>query len=85
MREAIRQNAAKQMSSAWLQGLSRILATVTLVLGSVGVFAVSYLNVKERMGEIGLRMALGATRASVAALFISEACVLSLLGGLHRA
>jgi putative ABC transport system permease protein len=45
------------------------------------VFAVSYLNVNERTGEIGLRMAIGATRGSVAWLFVAEACVLSAIGG----
>jgi putative ABC transport system permease protein len=80
--ETIRQNVAREMSNRWLQGLSRVLATVTLVLGGIGVFAVSYLNVKERTGEIGLRMAVGATRLSIAALFVAEACVLSILGGI---
>lgn len=80
--ETIRQNAARDMSERWMRGLSRILTVVTLALGGVGVFAVIYLNVKERTGEIGLRMALGATRTSIAALFLAEACVLSLFGGL---
>ena len=79
--ETIRQNAARDMSGRWMRGLTRILTIVTLALGGVGVFAVIYLNVKERMGEIGLRMALGATRMSIATLFLFEACVLSLLGG----
>ena len=78
---ATRQDVARRMSSQWLQGLSRILAAVTLLLGAAGVFAVSYLNVKERTGEIGLRMAIGATPLSITTLFVAEACVLSLLGG----
>ena len=79
--EMTRQNVARQMSSRWLQGLSRILAIVTLSLGAAGVFAMSYLNVKERTGEIGLRMAIGATRLSIASLFVAEACVMSVIGG----
>jgi putative ABC transport system permease protein len=78
----IRQNQVRRMSGQLLLGLSRILAIVTLVLGGVGVFAVSYLNVKERTGEIGLRIAIGASRMSIAGLFIAEACVLSVLGGI---
>ena len=81
MLETIRQNAAREMSGRWMRGLARILMIVTLALGAVGVFAVIYLNVKERTGEIGLRMALGATRTSIAMLFLVEACLLSLLGG----
>jgi putative ABC transport system permease protein len=64
-----------------MRGLSQILAIVTLALGGIGVLAVSYLNVNERTGEIGLRMALGATRGSITVLFLFEAFVLSVLGG----
>ncbi len=79
--QSLRQNAARAMDARWMSGLSRILTIVALTLGGVGVFAVSYLNVKERTSEIGLRMALGATRASIAALFLFEASFLSVLGG----
>jgi ABC-type antimicrobial peptide transport system permease subunit len=77
----IQQDNVQRLSGRWMQGLARVLAIVTVVLGGAGVFAVSYLNVKERTGEIGLRMAIGATRGSVAGLFVAEACVLSAIGG----
>jgi putative ABC transport system permease protein len=80
--ETVRQNLSRQTNGRWMRGLSKILAVVTLALGGIGVLAVSYLNVNERTGEIGLRMALGATRSSIAALFLFEACVLSVLGGI---
>jgi ABC-type antimicrobial peptide transport system permease subunit len=80
--QTYRQSEAQRLSGQWMRGLSRILAAVTLVLGAVGVFAVSYLNVRERTGEIGLRMAVGATRPSIAMLFVAESCVLSLAGGI---
>jgi len=79
--EMLRQNLARQTNGRWMRGLSQILAIVTLALGGVGVLAVSYLNVNERKGEIGLRMALGATRTSIAVLFLFEAFALSALGG----
>jgi putative ABC transport system permease protein len=79
--ETLRQNLARQKNGRWMRGLSQILAIVTLALGGVGVLAVSYLNVNERTGEIGLRMALGATRTSIALLFLFEAFTLSFLGG----
>jgi putative ABC transport system permease protein len=79
--QTIRQSEAQRLSGKWMRGLSGILAAVTLVLGAVGVFAVSYLNVKERTAEIGLRMAVGATRPSIAMLFVVESCALSLAGG----
>jgi putative ABC transport system permease protein len=77
----LRQSEAQRLSGQFMRGLSRILVIVTLTLAGVGVFAVSYLSVKERTGEIGLRMAVGATRFSVAALFVLESSVLSVAGG----
>jgi ABC-type antimicrobial peptide transport system permease subunit len=78
----IRADVIRRMSSEWLQGLARILAVITLSIGGAGIFAVSSLNVKDRTGEIGLRMAIGASRGSIAALFLAEACVMSALGGI---
>jgi putative ABC transport system permease protein len=78
----IRADEVRRLSSQWLQGLARILAVITLSIGGAGIFAVSYLNVKDRTGEIGLRMAIGASRGSIAALFLTEAFVISVLGGL---
>ena len=77
----IRADEIRRMSGEWLQGLARILAALCLGIGGAGVLAVSYLNVKDRTQEIGLRMAVGATRTSIAALFLAEACILSVLGG----
>jgi putative ABC transport system permease protein len=78
----IRADEVRRSSSQWLQSLARILAAITLAIGGVGIFAVSYMNVSDRIGEIGLRMAIGASRASIAALFLAESSVISVLGGL---
>lgn len=77
----LRQSEAQRISGEFMRALSRVLVIVTVTLAAVGVFAVSYLSVKERTGEIGLRMAVGATRFSVAALFVLESCALSVAGG----
>jgi ABC-type antimicrobial peptide transport system permease subunit len=77
----IRADEVRRLSSQWLQSLARILAAITLAIGGVGIFAVSYMNVSDRVAEIGLRMAIGASRASIAALFLAEALVISALGG----
>jgi putative ABC transport system permease protein len=77
----IRQSEAQRLSGQFMRGLSRVLVIVTVMLAVVGVFAVSYLSVRERTGEIGLRMAVGATRLSVATLFVLESGVLSAAGG----
>ena len=78
----LKADATRAMSSQFLQGMSRLLAIITLSIGGAGVFAVTFMNVKDRTGEIGLRMAIGARRRDIAALFIAEACLLSFLGGL---
>jgi putative ABC transport system permease protein len=77
----IRADRVRQMNSAFLQGLSQLFAAITLIIGGAGVLAVTYLNVKDRTSEIGLRMAIGARQKDIAALFLAEASVLSGLGG----
>jgi putative ABC transport system permease protein len=48
----------------------------------VGIFTIMTIAVRERTAEVGLLRALGADRRQVLALFLAEAVVLSLLGGL---
>jgi putative ABC transport system permease protein len=57
------------------------LGAVALLVGAVGVANIMVISVLERRSEIGLRRALGATKANVRAQFLSEAILLSLLGG----
>ena len=58
------------------------LGAVSLVVGGVGIANVMVIAVIERRNEIGLRRALGATRAHIRRQFLSEALLLSALGGL---
>jgi putative ABC transport system permease protein len=63
--------------------LTRLLtgiSTLTLGLASIGLLAVSLLSVRERHGEIGLRLALGALPRQVLVQFLSEAVMIALLG-----
>jgi ABC-type antimicrobial peptide transport system permease subunit len=78
----VQARAAGKVNAAFLAGLSQIFAVITLTLGGAGVLGVSYLNVKDRTSEIGLRMAIGARRRDITSLFLAEACLLSVLGGL---
>ena len=57
------------------------LGAVSLLVGGVGVANIMLIGVLERRSEIGLRRALGATRGNIRAQFLSEAVLLSLLGG----
>ncbi len=57
------------------------LGAVALLVGAVGVANIMIISVLERRSEIGLRRALGATKAHIRAQFLAEAILLALLGG----
>jgi len=58
------------------------LGGISLLVGGVGIFTIMTIAVNERKAEIGLLSALGATRRQVLTLFLGEAVVLSMIGGL---
>ena len=64
-----------------LNGLFLGLGAVALLVGAVGVANIMIISVLERRSEIGLRRALGATKGHIRTQFLSEAVLLSLLGG----
>jgi putative ABC transport system permease protein len=59
-----------------------VIALVTLTLGGVGVMNIMLVTVSERTREIGLRKALGATRARILVDFMVEGAILAFLSGL---
>ena len=58
------------------------LGGISLLVGGVGIFTIMTIAVRERTAEIGLLRAIGATRTRIAQFFLSEAILLSGLGGL---
>jgi putative ABC transport system permease protein len=58
------------------------LAGISLLVGGIGLLSVMLISISERLYEIGLRKALGATEAEIFLQFLMESVMLSLLGGL---
>ena len=58
------------------------IASVSLFVGGIGILAIMLISVRERINEIGLRMAVGARRKDVLTQFLLEASMLSLGGGI---
>ena len=57
-------------------------ASISLIVGGIGILAIMLIAIKERIKEIGLRMAVGGSRKDILIQFIIEASILSISGGI---
>lgn len=62
--------------------LLAFIASISLIVGGIGIMNIMLASVMERIKEIGLRQSLGATRKDISLQFISEAVTISVSGGI---
>lgn len=73
---------ATDAASAVLNILLLVIASISLIVGGIGIMNIMLVTVTERTKEIGIRMALGATTQNILTQFLLEAVTICLFGGL---
>lgn len=72
----------KQQSQRLLDVLTACISSISIVVGGIGIMNIMLASVTERIREIGIRRAVGATKRDILHQFLSESVIISITGGL---